>query len=127
MKIGQSSHNMYSNNILNFQSLILNAIRKKSGNLSYAPRICIYVIKNIYIKNTVKVKNKFWLIITDNRNKWIKNDIYIYIHIYIYIYIYIYILIDSETEWERKRERERMSEREWEIEREGVPHSKWFW
>ena len=40
MKIGQSSHKMYSNNMLNFQesTTILNAHTKKSGNLSYAPR-----------------------------------------------------------------------------------------
>ena len=39
IKIGQSSHKMYSNNILNFQVLmiILNACTKKSGNLLDAP------------------------------------------------------------------------------------------
>ena len=38
MKIGQSSHDMYSNNILNFQeSTILNACTKKSRNLLKAP------------------------------------------------------------------------------------------
>ena len=37
IKIGQSSHKMYSNNILNFQvpTIILNDCTKKSGNLSY--------------------------------------------------------------------------------------------
>ena len=41
IKIGQSSHKMYSNNILNFQesTTILNACTKKSGNLLYEPRI----------------------------------------------------------------------------------------
>ena len=41
IKIGQSSHKMYSNNILNFQDsmTILNACTKKSGNLLKAPRI----------------------------------------------------------------------------------------
>ena len=41
IKIGQSSHKMYSNNILNFQETktILNACTKKSGNLLNAPRI----------------------------------------------------------------------------------------
>ena len=36
---------MYSNNILNFleSTTILNACRKKSGNLLNAPRISIYV------------------------------------------------------------------------------------
>ena len=41
MKIGQSSHNIYSNNIVNFQEFttILNACTKKSGNLLNDPRI----------------------------------------------------------------------------------------
>ena len=40
IKIGQSSHKMYSNNILNFQEskTILNAYTKQSGNLLNAPR-----------------------------------------------------------------------------------------
>ena len=40
IKIGQSSHKMYSKSILNFQEsmTILNAHTKKFGNLSYAPR-----------------------------------------------------------------------------------------
>ena len=40
IKIGQSSHKMYSNKILNFQesTTILNACTKKSGNLLNAPR-----------------------------------------------------------------------------------------
>ena len=43
IKIGQSSHKMDSNNILNFQEsmTILNAGTKKSGNLLKAPRINI--------------------------------------------------------------------------------------
>ena len=41
IKVGQSSHKMYSNKILNFQesTTILNASTKKSGNLLKAPRI----------------------------------------------------------------------------------------
>ena len=41
IKIGQSSHKMYSNNVLNFQesTTILNACTKKSGNLLKTPRI----------------------------------------------------------------------------------------
>ena len=40
IKIGQSSHKMYSNDILNFQgsTTILNSCTKKSGNLLKAPR-----------------------------------------------------------------------------------------
>ena len=41
IKIGQSSHKMYSNNIVNFQesTTIVNASTKKSGNLLFAARI----------------------------------------------------------------------------------------
>ena len=41
IKFGQSSHKMYSNNILNFHvsTTIFNASTKKSGNLLKAPRI----------------------------------------------------------------------------------------
>ena len=40
IKIGRSSHKMYSNKILNFQesTTTLNACTKKSGNLLKAPR-----------------------------------------------------------------------------------------
>ena len=42
IKTGQSSHKMYSNNVVNFQesTTILNACTKKSGNLLNAP--CIF-------------------------------------------------------------------------------------
>ena len=45
INIVQSSHKMYSNNILNFQEspIILNACTKKSGNLLKTPRIYISV------------------------------------------------------------------------------------
>ena len=44
IKIGQSSHKMYNNNIVNFQesTTILNACTKKSGNLLKAPRTWKY-------------------------------------------------------------------------------------
>ena len=43
IKIGLSSHKMYSNNIVNFQEStpILNACTKNSGNLLNAPRIYV--------------------------------------------------------------------------------------
>ena len=52
IKIGQSSHNMYSNNLLNFQEImtVLNACTKKSGNLLKALRIYIYIYIYIYIQ-----------------------------------------------------------------------------
>ena len=45
LKIGQSSHKIYSNYILNFQesTTIFNTCTKKSGKLLKAPRICIYI------------------------------------------------------------------------------------
>ena len=45
IKIGQSSHKMYSNNIVNFQesTTTLNACTKKSVNLLNAQRIHIYI------------------------------------------------------------------------------------
>ena len=52
IKIGQSSHKMYSNNILNFQesTTILNACTKKSGNLLNAPYILLFL--HDYISHT---------------------------------------------------------------------------
>ena len=45
IKIGQSSHKMYSNNIMNFQesTTILNACKIKSGNLLNTPRISFFL------------------------------------------------------------------------------------
>ena len=68
IKIGQSSHKMYSNKILNFQAstTILNAWTKKSENLLNAPRI-----------------------IKHNQNA------HTHTHIYIYIYIYTNLISTS--------------------------------
>ena len=47
---GQSSHKIYSNNMVNFQfnfslpTIILNVHTKKSGNLSYAPRTIAFLV-----------------------------------------------------------------------------------
>ena len=51
IKIGQSSHKMYSNNILNFQecTTILNVCTKKSGNLLKPPRIYIHTYIHTYM------------------------------------------------------------------------------
>ena len=48
IKISQSSHKMYSNNLLNFQesTTILNTCTKKSGNLLNTPYIYIIIIKS---------------------------------------------------------------------------------
>ena len=52
LKIGQSSHKMYSNNILNFQEspTILNACTKKSGNLLKAPHTHIYIYIYMFVR-----------------------------------------------------------------------------
>ena len=77
IKISQSFHKLYINNILDFQesTTILNACtKKKSGNLlnarrmSVCARVCVRAC-------TIRVY------------------IYIYIYVYIYIHIYIYIYI----------------------------------
>ena len=53
IKIGQSSHKMYSNNIINIQksTAVLNAWTKKSGNLLNSPRIyrTFYAFFVVYI------------------------------------------------------------------------------
>ena len=60
IKIGQSCHKMYSNNILNFQesTTILNACTKKAGNLLTAPSIYIYIYIHIQGK-VVLTQNPF--------------------------------------------------------------------
>ena len=64
IKIGQSSHKMYNNNILNFQEsmTILNACTKQSGNLLNAPHMLVYhFMKNIHCnheKKTINIKLK---------------------------------------------------------------------
>ena len=74
IKIGQSSHKMYSNNILNFQesTTIPNTCTKKSGNLLNAPRIytnrstwSMTGSKGFYEHQRVRQKVR--------REKWAKN------------------------------------------------------
>ena len=56
IKIGQSSHKMYSNNILNFQEslTILNACTKKSGNLLNTPRMVLSLLLGFTITTVCK-------------------------------------------------------------------------
>ena len=65
IKIGQSSHKMYSNNIVNFQEsmTILNVHTKKFGNLLYAPRTYIKETTSTaqYHKYHMDVTNKYLL------------------------------------------------------------------
>ena len=70
IKIGQSSHKMYSNNILNFQvsTTILNACTKKYGNLL-----------NVFVKTGFGIK-----LPTILEMAWNKPNQTTYIYIYIY-------------------------------------------
>ena len=84
IKIGQSSHKMYSNNIVNFQesTVLLTSCTKKSGNLLIAPRICIYIFIYTYIYTYIYIHIYKYI--------YRYTDIYIYVYIYIYIHIYIH-------------------------------------
>ena len=67
IKIGQSSHKMYSNNIVNFQesTTILNAHTKNVWNLSYAPRIYIITAfedRNVCRESAQYLGKKCWRI-----------------------------------------------------------------
>ena len=61
IKIGRSSHKMYSNNILNFEEspTILNACTKKSGNLFNAPSVCTYHL--VVWSNFNLLHNSLWI------------------------------------------------------------------
>ena len=61
IKMGQSSHNMYNNNILNFQEspTILKACTKKSGNLLKALRTSLVYFCNIILGSTVAMLKNF--------------------------------------------------------------------
>ena len=73
IKIGQSSHKMYSNNILDFQesTSILNACTKKSGNLLNSLHMYIFIYICIYV------------------------DVYIYIYIYMCVCVCMFICISK--------------------------------
>ena len=62
IKIGQSSHTMYSNKIFHFQvsTTILNACTKKTGNLLNSPYIYIYIYIYIYTKLIGKINNLYF-------------------------------------------------------------------
>ena len=69
-KIVQSSHKMYSNNIVNFQEStpILNACTKKSGNLLNAPRI-YQKYRNMQLKEMTSLT-----CLTDHDPQWKQTD-----------------------------------------------------
>ena len=94
INIGQSSHKMYSNNILNFQesTTILNAHTKKVWKLIiYTLYVClcvcvyIYIYIYIYIYTHTHIQTQTYMCV------YIDICMRVYVCIYIYIYIYIYI------------------------------------
>ena len=107
IKIGQSSHKMYSNKILNFQgSTISNAHTKKYGNLLKARRIWIYMFIHIclyiYIYIYMHMYVCIYVYITCISVLLSRQDISKSIYIYIYIYFW-YILVSSSdryTNWQ---------------------------
>ena len=72
IKIGQSSHKMYSNNILNFQesTIILNACTKRSGYLLKAPRIRTQCIRK-YERNFLDIAASLFSVKLFNTQCWI--------------------------------------------------------
>ena len=72
IKFGQSSHKMYSNNIVNCQesTTILNACTKKSGNLLKAPRI--YMVGCLVLFYGISTLVGYLML----------DSVYIYIYIY---------------------------------------------
>ena len=100
MKIVQSSHKRYSNNILNFQesTTILNACTKKSGNLLNTPHIYIYIYIYIYIivRVCVFVSIYICMYICISVRVCLYLNIYICMCVYLYymhVYLYIYMCI----------------------------------
>ena len=120
IKIVLSSHNMYSNSILNFQesTTILSAHTKKPGNLSCAPRTYISYITfvihpplmmaqswaestweitnygrfiNQFPPNIVRSIRKFERI--NKKVCWQKNICYVQSNVYIYISVYMCICV----------------------------------
>ena len=104
-RIGQSSHKIFSVNILNFQesTTILNACTKKvsvliegTANLSLSLSLSIYIyIYNIYIYIYIYIYMHIYLCIFIFLSVCLSLYIYVYIGIYIYIYMHIskYIII----------------------------------
>ena len=98
IKIGQSSHKMYSNNKVNFQesTTISNARTKKSGNLLNSPRTFLKR-KDLFRWNNLKRNKRTWTFCL--AEMWTAKYIYIYIYLQsfvvqfsVYLSIYIYII-----------------------------------
>ena len=96
LKIGQSSHKMYSNNILNFQesTTILNACTEKVGKLIEGTTyICIntYIHIYMYIHTHKHICMYTHIYMYKNIYRFVYTHAHTHTHTHIYIYIYIYI------------------------------------
>ena len=96
IKICQSSHKMYSNNIVNVQESMttLNACTKRVWKPIECPTyiyIYIYISKHIYIHIHVYICIHIYIYTYIHRYIYIYIYIYIYTHICIHIFIYTYI------------------------------------
>ena len=78
IKIGQSSHKMYSNNMLNSQksATILNACTKKSGNLLNAPRNSSKSIHSWYVTcPSFPLSQSVWFLVHSQTQKvWMNSQ-----------------------------------------------------
>ena len=86
LKIGQSSHKIYSNSIVNFQesTTISNACTKKSGNLLKAPRVYICIYHDCKLKWICYLCFYYFIYLSFTRvSDFMSPPGYIYIYIYI--------------------------------------------
>ena len=92
IKISQSSHKMYSNNILSFQesTTILNAFSRKSGNLLKAHHIYLCACVYMYLCISMCIYDIFVYI---HSCMYVCVFIYICVCVCVCMYIYIYILV----------------------------------
>ena len=109
IKIGQSSHNMYSNNIVNFQEsmTILNACTKKLWKpiecmmyIHTHPCIPMYIYTHtyIYIYRYIHTHPYIYIYTYKHTHTHLYIYIYTYKHTHLYIYIYIYLYICTHTQ-----------------------------
>ena len=105
IKIGQSSHKMYSNNIMNFQEskIILDSCTKKSGNLLNSPRACVWIYSYMCICDYRCIYKFVYMCVCVCVSvciyqclyvcMYIYICVYMYMRVYVYIYVYMYIYV----------------------------------
>ena len=85
MKLGQSSHKMYSNNIVIFQAsmTILNACTKKTGNLLKAVRIyiCMYSRMSGYTQGCILTIDMYVRTEGKTEEKYLVDGLFIFLRV----------------------------------------------